>query len=34
MEIVNRSTTEDLAPQYYDGNRARRYMGLEEVTPA
>ena len=25
---------EDMAPQYYDGNRARRYMGLEEVTPA
>lgn len=25
---------EDLSPQYYDGNRARRYMGLEEVTPA
>ena len=25
-------TMEDMAPQYYDGNRARRYMGLEEVT--
>lgn len=25
---------EDMAPQYYDGERARRYMGLEEVTPA
>lgn len=25
---------EDTGPQYYDGNRARRYMGLEEVTPA
>lgn len=22
---------EDMALQYYDGNRARRYMGLEEV---
>lgn len=26
-------TLEDMAPQYYDGSRARRYMGLEEVTP-
>lgn len=25
---------EDMAPQYYDGNRARRYMGMEGVSPA
>ena len=29
-----KKTLEAMAPQYYDGNRARRYMGLEEVTPA
>lgn len=30
---TGKKSIENMAPQYYDGARARHYMGLEEVTP-
>ncbi len=31
---AGKKSLEDIAPQYYDGARARYYMGIEGVTPA